>query len=494
MMFASWKKRVLRDAQGEFEQGDDINRHTAFRNGALTLIVVIALLIFLLGLYQYTRPPEPDKTSQSSEPAEFGAIIEQGFVEKDNQSALTLQQHTLSSLRKHIADLEENLRTLQEETQRDLERAKEETTRLVEDKVRKEYSEREAELEARIQAFEQAGQTLSEPMPDSTTDAQDAINEPEVFGTRPLPPRPAVSATHNPDMAQMQYPASDQRPFKRSEFDSHDFIWDTQDEERDRRTTDNYVPTGTFVTAVVTGGADANAGVLGQGDTTPVVFQTVHEGILPNGDKSRLKDCTITAAAYGEVSSSRGIVRTHRLSCIQDNGHILDVAVKGTAFNFGRNGIRGTTILKNGDIVQMAGIAGILTGIGETGKALSQTTTTSPLGSTTTLSGKDSALNLLGNATASVGAKLSDYYIGLAELYHPIVEINPGAVVNIVFLEGFPLDPVKAEDYERAQAAQEQMSSQSNQILDVITNTPLNPLAGQLSKEGIDVPATPFGR
>ncbi|MEZ8657452.1 TraB/VirB10 family protein, partial [Vibrio splendidus] len=244
--------------------------------------------------------------------------------------------------------------------------------------------------------------------------------------------------------------------------------------------------------AVVTGGADANAGVLGQGDTTPMVFQTLNNGILPNGQPSKLKDCTITGATYGEISSSRGIVRTHRMSCIFDNKDILDVAVKGTVFNFGRNGIRGTTILKNGKVVQMAGISGILTGLGEAGKGLSETTSTSALGSTSSVSGQDIGLNLLGNATASVGAKLADYYIGLAEMYHPIVEINPGSVVNIVFLEGFPLDPLEAAEYEQAQA--QEQSSQSNQLMEVISNVTQNPLANQISAQGIQVPSSPFGQ
>nr|OEF51709.1 hypothetical protein OAC_15305 [Vibrio cyclitrophicus 1F273] len=168
------------------------------------------------------------------------------------------------------------------------------------------------------------------------------------------------------------------------------------------------------------------------------------------------------------------------------------MAVKGTVFNFGRNGIRGTTILKNGKVVQMAGISGILTGLGEAGKGLSETTSTSALGSTSSVSGQDIGLNLLGNATASVGAKLADYYIGLAEMYHPIVEINPGSVVNIVFLEGFPLDPLEAAEYEQAQA--QEQSSQSNQLMEVISNVTQNPLANQISAQGIQVPSSPFGQ
>lgn len=494
MMLDNWKKRLFRDVEGDFKQGDAINRQTRNRNNAITLIVGGFLLVAAGGFYHYTRSPSAITNDAPTEPVEFGAIIEQGFVEKDNQSALTLQQSHLSSLSKQIDTLEKTIRTLKEQTQRELEQAKQETTRLVEDKVNQAYQDKAVTFEARVKAIEQRHPQSPDKAPSAETKSNGAVNQPEGFGARILPPRPSVTSTNNSEIAHMQYPTPADPAFNRSEFDSHDFLWDNQEDDTPHRTTENYVPTGTFVTAIVTGGADANAGVLGQGDTTPIVFQTIHDGILPNGQTSRLNDCTITAAAYGEVSSSRGIVRTDRLSCVQDEGHILDVAIKGTAFNFGRNGIRGTTILKNGDIVQMAGIAGILTGIGETGKALSQTTSTSALGSTTTISGKDSALNLLGSASASVGAKLSDYYIGLAELYHPIVEINPGAMVNIVFLEGFPLDPLMAEAYEQEKVAQSDINSQSNQILDVITNSPLNPLASQLSEEGIDVPPSPFGR
>ena len=140
----------------------------------------------------------------------------------------------------------------------------------------------------------------------------------------------------------------------------------------------------------------------------------------------------------------------------------------------------------------MAGVSGILTGLGETGKGVSQTTSTSALGSTTSISTEDFGLNLLGNATASVGAKLADYYIGLAEMYHPIVDINPGAMVNIVFLEGFPLDPLEAAEYEQSQ--KDENTSQSNQVMEVISSVTQNPLANQIQSQGIQVPRSPFGQ
>jgi conjugal transfer pilus assembly protein TraB len=138
--------------------------------------------------------------------------------------------------------------------------------------------------------------------------------------------------------------------------------------------------------------------------------------------------------------------------------------------------------------------------LGETGKALSQTTTPTALGPSQSVNGEDALVNLLGNATSSVGSKLADYYIKLAELYHPIVEVNPGAIVNIVFLEGFPLDPLLAEEYEAEVKREEQAANNTpqNQLMSVLTNSPamtagqaVNPLAEKLAQEGI--PSSQFG-
>ena len=206
-------------------------------------------------------------------------------------------------------------------------------------------------------------------------------------------------------------------------------------------TPENYVPAGAFVTAVMTGGADANAGVNGTADTAPVTFRAINNGFLPNGKKSHLKDCFFTASAYGEISSSRGIIRTDHMSCTLPNNEILDVPVQATAFNFGKNGVRGTPVMRNGKIIEMAGISGLFTGLGDAAKNLSTTQSVSPLGTTTSINPSDALANLTGSSLQAVGSKLSDYYIKLAEQYHPVIELNAGSVVNIVFLQGFSLDP-----------------------------------------------------
>ena len=493
------KKRFFKDSDGDFEQGGEVNEATNKRNLTITATAIGVIALLALFIWRLTQPPEePEMQLQD---VGFGAVVTDDFTAQDNKSALTYQQGKINELEGVIAKLEGTLGRFESSLNFELDNIKKTAQREQEsqmEELKRQLQDKLAEVDALSEELKSQAAATATESKNNTVNTQ----QHKTFGEYKLPPRPSIgNAKDNTNIESFQYQQQDDIAFNGGAFDSFEFNWQASVEEKKaKRTVENYVPTGTFVTAVVTGGADANAGVSGQGDTAPVVFQTVNNGILPNGQKSKLNNCTITGAAYGEISSSRGIVRTNRLSCIQPNGEILDIPVNATVFNFGRNGIRGTTILKNGKIVQMAGIAGILEGLGDAGKALATTTTPTALGPSQTIDSNKVGLNLLGSATESVGSKLADYYIKLAELYHPIVEINPGAIVNIVFLEGFPLDPVLADEYEKRINEEREAESSSNHILDVITNAPssippsapINPLAQKLTQQGLR--STGFGR
>lgn len=456
------------DPSGNLDEGERINSENKQRNSTLSGLVFLAFAFIVLAGYLLTRPAQQAELTPVT--ANFNPLIDDDFTTKDNQSALSTQQTELRTQQNKIDALTTAMSSVKEQTENSM-KAQKESFSAFEKKISRYFEQSKRESDAKIK--DALSDLPSQDTQGGATDDEKTLASHGKFGALPSFPRPTVGG----DVTMNEGNDFDYQPSQRQSFssgiDSFDFVWATEEKDKKRRTIENYVPTGTFVTAVVTGGADANAGALGQGDTAPMVFQTLNEGILPNGKKSRLKNCTITGSTYGEISSSRGIVRTNRMSCIFKNGDIIDLPVKGTVFNFGRNGIRGTTILKNGKIIQMAGISGILTGIGETGKALSSTTSTSALGSSSSIDGNSAGLNLLGNATSSVGSKLADYYIKLAELYHPIVELNPGNIVNIVFLAGFPLDAMSIEKYEDDMKQENAALSSSNQILDVITNNPL---------------------
>ncbi len=472
-MKMSWLKRWFRDHDGALEEGVALNVQTRKRNLLITLSGLAVLLMIGTISYRYLRGSEAVAASETV--IEFGSIIDVGFTEKDNQSALSAQQAELDEQIKLLGRMEKMLAEM-EAHQEHFTSSQSERQERFENKLYDRFEALKNNVTEAVPAVIDGASTPIDgeqpaiPYVPLQSDAGTPTTVP--FNTRyHIPPRPQPQSYDNPQAKDFTYQSPSESPFRNDGIDSFSFVWDEDDAEQGRRTIENYVPTGTFVTAVVTGGADADAGALGQSNTVPMVFQTVNAGVLPNGKPSRLNNCTVTGAAHGEISSSRGIVRTNRLSCIYEDDEIVDVAVKGTVFNFGRNGIRGTTILKNGKIIQMAGVSGILTGLGETGKAMAQTTSTSALGSTATINSDDAALNMLGNATESVGSKLADYYIKLANLYHPIVELNPGNIVNIVFLEGFPLDAEGIANYDVAQAPV--IDSANNQRYETITTNPL---------------------
>jgi conjugal transfer pilus assembly protein TraB len=204
---------------------------------------------------------------------------------------------------------------------------------------------------------------------------------------------------------------------------------------------DNYVPSGTFVKAVMLGGADVSAGALGKANPNPVLLRILENGTLPNHKHSHLKDCLVTAAVVGDVSSERGLMRLERMSCIWPDGEIIDVEVEGTVFGTeGKNGVRGTPLWREGTLLLRAAAAGTLSGFSQ---GLSQSLTTdsiSPLGNTQTVN--NGAIFKYGAAQGISNAmdKLADYNIARAEQYHPVIQLSAGTIVDVVFLKGFYLD------------------------------------------------------
>lgn len=471
-----------KDPEADFEQGSALNEANKKRNWVIAGVGATVLGALYLAGDAYMSAPKRAPETAAGNPIDFGAVIDKDFTEKDNQSALTAQQIALDKQQKAIDKILSSMQAIERNNEanrldlkRNLETFQLTITERIDDKINA----------ATANAMQHSNNNVTD---EFSTEGIDASAYPvrqstRYLGEQTLPPRPSVGDGQSGYAAPYQGGAIPP-PATQNGIDSFALNWETPEENLPKkRTPENYVPAGTFVTAVVTGGADANAGVNGQGDTVPMVFQTTNQGVLPNGKPSKLNNCTVLGAAYGEISSSRGIVRTTRLSCIFED-EIIDIPVEATVFNYGRNGIRGTAIMKNGKIVQMAGISGILTGIGETGKALSQTTSNSALGSTSSVNGADALLNLAGSASSSVGSKLADYYIKLAEQYHPIIELNPGNTVNIVFLKGFPLDPVGIQEYEEALAQQAQNPvSATAQILNTISNPLLEQMPGNIKPQ-----------
>jgi conjugal transfer pilus assembly protein TraB len=200
-----------------------------------------------------------------------------------------------------------------------------------------------------------------------------------------------------------------------------------------------YVPAGTFATSVLLEGADTNASVNGQSDTSPILVRILTDGTLPNGHHSYLRGCFVLASMYGDISSERGEARLTNISCTRPDGSILERKVEGYLSFAGKEGIKGRPVMRNGKILMMAGMSGMLSGFGSAMQSSTQMQSISPLGATTTINpNKVFESGAYGGASTGMN-QLANYYIKRADQYHPIIEIGSGTVATVIFQSGFSL-------------------------------------------------------
>ena len=205
-------------------------------------------------------------------------------------------------------------------------------------------------------------------------------------------------------------------------------------------TAENYLPAGSIVKAVLLGGLDAGAGVNAQAEPRPVVLRVVEEGRLPNQGRSHLKDCVLMGAGFGDISSERAYIRLERLSCTEPSGEILEVPAYGYVSGpDGKVGVRGRAVWREGAPLKRSFISGLFSGMSK-GLADSLTTTSiSPLGATKTLDSGDVFKSGLATGGTSALERLANYHIQRAEQYQPIIQINAGITVDVVFHTGVSL-------------------------------------------------------
>ena len=220
---------------------------------------------------------------------------------------------------------------------------------------------------------------------------------------------------------------------------SHQFT--LQGEHKINQKLGEYLPAGSFVKAIVLGGLDAPAGVTAQSDPRPALLRLVDLSVLPNKARHDIKDCHIIAAGFGDVSSERVYLRTERLSCTLKNSRIFEQKIKAyVAGEDGKDGLRGAVLRREGDLLFNSFMSGAISGFG---KGMSQSlgiTSTSPLGSTKTMTGQDVMKSGIYSGMGESADSLQKYFIQRAEQMQPVVQISAGREATIILLEGVELN------------------------------------------------------
>lgn len=208
-------------------------------------------------------------------------------------------------------------------------------------------------------------------------------------------------------------------------------------EEQQGRT---YIPSGSFMRAVLLGGLDAPSGGQAQNNPWPVLLRVQDNAFLPNRFRAKVKECFLLGSGYGDISSERAYLRLESLSCVLNNGEVVDTNAKGYVVGEdGKAGMRGRLVSKQGQVLANALMTGIISGIGQGFQQSATTYSTSALGTVGTVEPGKQFQAGIGAGIGKALDRLSQYYITLAEKMFPIIEVDAGRVVDVVLTKGVTL-------------------------------------------------------
>lgn len=204
---------------------------------------------------------------------------------------------------------------------------------------------------------------------------------------------------------------------------------------------ENFIFATTYARCVLVGSVTVSAGVGASSNPQPVLLRLTDPGNLPNKVKGFLKDAMVIGAAYGELSSESIVIRLERIVKIDKHGQIgMDIPVKG--YVAGENGdsrIRGLVIDRAGAVVRQAAIGGFFSGIADfLTMNNSSAVKFEPNSGLAQFSPQKGSKMLEQGASKGIGnavEKYADFYIKRAEQLQPVIQIDGGRKLTIVFTE-----------------------------------------------------------
>ncbi|KML22959.1 conjugal transfer protein TraB [Leclercia adecarboxylata] len=397
------------------------NINVLARRKQMAVLIAVALgLSAIAGVAWYIGAPAKhapaQKQAKKPVPDLTGTVNSASFDKKVSQTAVADLQHTATDTEKKLQTFENRLNKAESESKalRELVSQLSDDNRLL-----------QTQIDAAATAPQPEGATTPAPQPGTlpvgaTGATPGSVPPPTAFYPGGGMPGNQTTIQINPQLNQGLSTMS----------------VDYGDEKKDNAPALPYIPSGSFAAAKVIEGADANAAVTGESAPSPMQFRLTGKVVLPNDGEYDLTGCFVTAAAYGDISSERALLRTDRLSCRKD-GHVIDQPFKGHVSFMGKNGIRADPVIRNGKIVGYAFAGGAIDAMGS---AISDIGSTSVgIGGASTIGAGDVARSGIGGGTSQAGKTLSDYFIKRAEQYHPVIPVGAGVSVSVVFQEGFQL-------------------------------------------------------
>lgn len=205
-----------------------------------------------------------------------------------------------------------------------------------------------------------------------------------------------------------------------------------------------YLPAGSILTGVMLNGMDAPTSQGARRDPFPSTLRIQHEAILPNRFRADVKECFLIVSGYGDLSSERAYLRGETISCIRDDGGVIEARVDSYAVGEdGKAGVRGRLVSKQGAMIARSMMAGFMSGAaGAFDVDAVPVIQTGSVGDQTQYQSNFSPSMFQGAAAQGASNaldRIAQFYVDMAEGIFPVVEVDAGRQIELILTRGTKL-------------------------------------------------------
>lgn len=264
-----------------------------------------------------------------------------------------------------------------------------------------------------------------------------------------VPPATATAAISPPEVpkAAVRSPARAFVPTSQVAASSAPASTTEELETNDRK---GFLPGGSFAAATLISGVEAFTGGTAQSQPQPIVVRLDANAVLPNAANYQIKGCHVLASVWGDMSSERVFGRLATLTCVDaQNRLVLSEEVEGVLVDSdGKNGIRGSLQDRQGAKLARSLLAGFAEGVSSAFGAAQATVSTTALGTTSAIMGKDVGRAGAYQGAATAAEQLSEFYLKQAESTMPIIAVDAGRKVSVLFTKSKALKFETTDSYK----------------------------------------------
>lgn len=211
-----------------------------------------------------------------------------------------------------------------------------------------------------------------------------------------------------------------------------------------------FLPGGSFANATLISGVEAFTGGTAQSQPQPIVVRLDANAVLPNAANYQIKGCHVLASVWGDMSSERVFGRLATLTCVDaQNRLVLSEEVEGVLVDSdGKNGIRGSLQDRQGAKLARSLLAGFAQGVSSAFGAAQSTVSSTALGTTSQIMPGNIGRAGAYQGAATAAEQLSEFYLKQAESTMPIIAVDAGRKVSVLFTKSKALKFETTDSYK----------------------------------------------